>query len=1233
MKGLSTEIKFALNTIIEGLNYNFFSPDGSNNRDIETYVDSLEAEKMKKVMDSKISSFNSAKKILDKWITSPNSPDKTTIVHYLEELIEAGENALGVLRKGLAGSINYDELDPSKHDAAIKAKPIILESIFELDSAINELRIKLESDDFSLSDKEFKLGYPERFAKGELLDTSSYWKTKLKGDDVLICPFSTEGEKMVISDLGIILPKPPKDKSKILFSDLPKKEQYWRRPELPIISPDNVEAYDEFIKEEFRRRVEGIWFMNNGKPVYLTGNHYFALTYFRMLDDGDFMKFRYAQLKMFYHLEACIVDPRCLGQLFGKSRRTGFTYVILAILLNHSTMKRNNKLGLMSKTGTDGQEAFLKYAYALRSLPFWFKPIIQGKEDSPASFTFSAPADNSKEAKKQKKGNVTDYLNTTVDWRNTTNGSYDSIKLNFYLLDECFDPSTKILTEEGFKEVSKVKEGDFIVNSKGHLKKVVGKLLGQTEMFEVIQPYGKNFKVTGNHKLYVDYGSNKSCSKKVFMSPYEYFELPEHRRRYVRTVYADRFEYEEKDLPIPPYLFGLWLGDGVSKDSSFIVNMEDDKEIMDYLREYAEENGFELSFYKNSKKCHTVRFIDRSSHDANQFSKSKHKFIVKLKELGVFNNKHIPEIYLKASVQQRLELLAGIIDSDGYLRSTTSNGYNIGMSREHLVKQIYTLSKELGLSTSNVKSYVSNFDTDVFHVAITDYDAEIPCKVLRKQPKKTKKVNRRNKLTIEYAGIGDYVGITVEGDNDEDKLLVLEDYTATKNCFKIEKPNDIIVHMGMIRPTMMPSGRVVGKMFAGSTMGQHNKGGEQGIELINNSYVKDRDPITKKTTSGLYFHFLPAQENMEEFTDIYGYCHTETPPKGTLNVLGEPIEMGSIEYLLAVEEQLRKQSDAAYNEQLRTYPRTVEHMMRDESGECAFNLAKIIEQEEHNQKIPDEQKYIVGNFDWVDGVDSDVEFFPNPKGRFKVAWLPSKADGTEGLKNRVEEKNGLFYPLNKDCVRFGCDPFSLKSTHGEGSKGAIHGKTIMFPEGGAPSNKFVVEYIARPSDETVFFEDVIKVIRYYGAPILVESNRIDLLRHMRNRGYRPFSMNRLDRPASKLNDNEKEYGGQPMSGKDILDSHMNGIGAWIERYVGVSSNEEFREIGEMGEMPFNETLKDWRKFDPDKRTKYDATISSGLAIMACSTEKYKGTKKEKKKVNASGIFRKYSNKGNLSKHI
>lgn len=876
MRGLSEDIKQAIEITIEGLDYEFD-------------VLSLDEDKVKKVMDSKVSSFNSVKKLLNRWIESPNAPSKSTIEDYVTKIVESGEKAISTLRKGLSVSINFGELEPSKHDAAIKAKPIILEAIFDLDTSLNELREKLESGDLSLGEKEFKLGFPERFAKGEFFPASDYFKSPLKGDDVRICPFGTEGERIVLDDLGIILPQVPKDKSKILFSDLPKKEQYWRRPEVPEFSPDNEEAYADFIKEEFRRRFEGIWFMNNGKPVYLTGHNYFALTYFRMMDDGDFMKFRYAQLNMFYHLQACIIDPRCLGQLFGKSRRTGFTYCVLAILLNWATSRRNGKFGMMSKTGDDGQEAFMKVSYAFQSLPFWFRPLVQGKADSPSQLFFSAPADNSKEAKKKKKGNITDYLNTVFDWRNTTNGAYDSIKLNGYLLDE---------------------------------------------------------------------------------------------------------------------------------------------------------------------------------------------------------------------------------------------------------------------------------------------------------------------------------------------------------VFKIEKPNDIIVHLAMITPTMMPNnGTPVGTMFAGSTMGAHKKGGSQGIELIKSSYIKDRDPITGKTPSGLYFYFLPAQENMEDFTDIYGYCHTEKPKTKTLNVKGFEITTGSIDFLLATEAQKRRSSDLAYNEWVRTYPRTVEHMMRDESGNCVFNVNKLIEQLEHNDLLPEEEKYIIGNFEWRDEEDGDVVFYPNPYGRFKVSWLPSTVDGTEALANNVEERNGLFYPLNKECVRFGCDPFSLKSTHGVGSKGAIHGKTIMFPEGGAPSNKFVVEYIARPSDETIFFEDVIKVIRYYGALILVESNRIDLLRHMRNRGYRKFAMNRLDRPEAKLNENEKEYGGQPMSGKDMLDSHMNAIGLWIEKYAGkYNGDESIREIDEIGDMPFSETLRDWSKFNPDDRTKYDATISSGLAIMACNTEKYKGKKKERKTKSVTFV-RKYNNTGNVGSLI
>ena len=417
-------------------------------------------------------------------------------------------------------------------------------------------------------------------------------------------------------------------------------------------------------------------------------------------------------------------------------------------------------------------------------------------------------------------------------------------------------------------------------------------------------------------------------------------------------------------------------------------------------------------------------------------------------------------------------------------------------------------------------------------------------------------------------------------------------------------------------------------------MGKHSKGGEEGVELIKGSQVKDRDPITQKTTTALYFHFLPAQNNMEEFTDKYGKCWSEKPPKDTYNVFGEEIKMGAEDYLLAIEKQKKKQGDVAYNEQLRTYPRTVDHMMRDEATECVFNMTKLIEQIDYNDSLPEESRYMVGNFEWKDGVkDSDVEFYPNPKGRFKVSWFPSVVDNTEGLANRVGNLRGQFFPMNKDLARFGCDPFSINGSE-DGSKGGLHGLTLKLPEGGAPSNQFVVEYIARPTDSVVFFEDVIKCIRYYGSPILIESNRGDILRHFYLRGYRRFVMNRLDKPTNKLTEGELKYGGQTMSGSDILDSHMNAIGSWIERYVGESTNEEFRPLKQLGEMPFNETLRDWLKFDPKQRTKHDATISSGLAIMACQKDKYK--KKSIKRDNGGilkGLLKKYDNSGNMGSLI
>ena len=161
----------------------------------------------------------------------------------------------------------------------------------------------------------------------------------------------------------------------------------------------------------------------------------------------------------------------------------------------------------------------------------------------------------------------------------------------------------------------------------------------------------------------------------------------------------------------------------------------------------------------------------------------------------------------------------------------------------------------------------------------------------------------------------------------------------------------------------------------------------------------------------------------------------------------------------------------------------------------------------------------------------------------------------------------------------------------------------------------------------MFFEDVLMACVFYGMPILAENNKARLLYHFKNRGYRAFSMNRPDKASNKLSKTEREIGGIPNSSEDIKQAHASAIESYIEKYVGLDMMGEYREAGDIGSMPFVKTLEDWAKFDVNNRTKYDASISSGLAIMANQKHLYKPEVKQSKiKIN----FARYNNKGSNS---
>jgi hypothetical protein len=171
-----------------------------------------------------------------------------------------------------------------------------------------------------------------------------------------------------------------------------------------------------------------------------------------------------------------------------------------------------------------------------------------------------------------------------------------------------------------------------------------------------------------------------------------------------------------------------------------------------------------------------------------------------------------------------------------------------------------------------------------------------------------------------------------------------------------------------------------------------------------------------------------------------------------------------------------------------------------------------------------------------------------------------------------------------------------QTVDGRGSKGGGHLLTgTSFNIKDIPDNEFVVEYIEKPATVEQFMRDMRNVMLFYSVPALIESNVDKLLVYLLDNHMTHFSLRRADKP--KLTLDEKRLGGISMTSEKVRQDHYFAIQSHIEKYVGEAIDDEYRDEGDMGNMPFNRTLQSWSKFSPDNRTTEDASISSGLAIM------------------------------------
>jgi hypothetical protein len=480
-----------------------------------------------------------------------------------------------------------------------------------------------------------------------------------------------------------------------------------------------------------------------------------------------------------------------------------------------------------------------------------------------------------------------------------------------------------------------------------------------------------------------------------------------------------------------------------------------------------------------------------------------------------------------------------------------------------------------------------------------------------------RKLDSNEKLQ-EITGLDTTIDWKNTGDNSYDgeklKLLVHDE------SGKWERPTNILNNWRVTRTCLRLGSRVIGKCMMGSTSNALDKGGANFKKLYNDSDVTQRN-ANGQTRSGLYSLFIPMEWNYEGYIDSYGFPVFNTPKEGVEDPHGTKITQGVIEYWDNEVEGLRSDQDGL-NEFYRQFPRTTKHAFRDESKQSLFNLTKIYEQIDFNEDLKNSIKVTRGSFQWENAKqDTKVIFVPNKDGRFLVTWVPPA-----NLQNKRYIKNGTNYPGNEHCGAFGCDPYDISGTvDGRGSKGSLHGLTKFSMED-VPPNMFFLEYIARPQTAEIFFEDVLMACVFYGMPILAENNKPRLLYYFKRRGYRGYSINRPDRKYNKLSVTERELGGIPNSSEDIKQAHAAAIETYINDFVGL------KETG-YGDTYFQRTLEDWAKFDINNRTKHDASISSGLALMACNKHRYAPNAPRQKPQAVDLGFKKYDNKGSTSKII
>lgn len=641
----------------------------------------------------------------------------------------------------------------------------------------------------------------------------------------------------------------------------------------------------------------------------------------------------------------------------------------------------------------------------------------------------------------------------------------------------CHIAGTKVMMYDGStKNVEDVKLGELLMGPDGTPRKVLQLHTGRDHMYEITPVNGDKQIVNSKHLIY---GMHRQWYNNIYqpftMRADQYYEMLQNKP-YLKAHYSlikTQFSWEEKEHVIDPYLLGLWLGDGTSSEFSIASN---DIEVIEYLQTYAITHGLfaRLRKVNTTENCYLVHLSSGKPGKANWL-------LNELRNLKVLNNKHIPDDYIFDSRENRLKLLAGLIDTDGWYQSDKQYlCLSQSSERKHIIYAAQYIARSLGIkctvTTKKIKDHtlrgkIIKGGNIEYRLILLNNHQDIPTKIERK---KVKNYHRdqldplSTRFKIDYYGVDNYYGFTVDKDN----LFVLGDFTVTHNSM-----SELAAAWQIARPSVEVDGVAFAPMIIWGTGGDedskfatlkdmfYNPKGYNCLEFDN-----IWDEAATSTKCGF---FVPQYTNMD-IRDEHGnrlYMDDDG------NTLYKP----AIKYILAERQKVIENAtnNAAIDRYVAERPITPAEAMLEFNGNIypkkelqeQLSLLRTNRKLQNHKQIGDLIQQPDGTMKWVIKKTGDITHYPlkqgdDPTGSIVIWEHPNK-----------EASTGLYLG--------GCDPYDFDESSTTSLGSCFIYKRVQNIE--AYSDMIVAEYTGRPKSAEEFYENVRKLLIYYNARLMFEN--------------------------------------------------------------------------------------------------------------------------------------------------